>query len=64
MYLFEEDLYGSNDKNGEATEERVSIVNCWEALSECCGWGSCENPMGFSMCYSRMESIKCYLVNI
>ena len=35
MYLFEEDLYGSNDKNGEATEERVSIVNCWETLSEC-----------------------------
>ena len=50
-------------KNGEATEERGSIVKCGETLSER-GGGACENPVGLSMYDGPMETAEYIWVNI
>ena len=47
VYLFKGACGVLMTKNGEATEGKVSIVNCGETLLQCWEWWSCESPMGF-----------------
>ena len=57
--FFESGLEFFNEKIGEATEGRGSIVKCGETLFDGeGGWGACENLVELSMCDSPIETFE------